>query len=128
MDGDPASPAAASEWPNNADGYELAARIGHGAFATVHKAAVKAGSKAGTEVAIKIIELEEFADSSLEEIRRELQMMRMCRHENVIAYHVAFPAKRQMWLVMPLLAGGSCANVMQAKPSAVGFEDEGVIA
>lgn len=116
------------DWPNSADGYNLLTRIGHGAFATVHKATVKTGVKAGTEVAVKIIELEEFADSSLEEIRRELQMMRMCRHENVIAYHVAFPAKRQMWLVMPLLAGGSCAYVMRARSSTGGFEDEGVIA
>mmetsp|Transcript_98665 Transcript_98665/g.318128 ORF Transcript_98665/g.318128 Transcript_98665/m.318128 type:complete len:353 (-) Transcript_98665:240-1298(-) len=125
---DLASPPAASEWPNSSDGYDLTARIGHGAFATVHKAVVKTGSKAKSEVAVKIIELEEFADSSLEEIRRELQMMRMCRHENVIAYHVAFPAKRQMWLVMPLLAGGSCANVMRARQSTGGFEDEGIIA
>lgn len=117
-----------TEWPNSADGYELTRRIGHGAFATVHKAVVKAGPKAASEVAVKVIELEEFADSSLEEIRRELQMMRMCRHENVIAYHVAFPAGRQMWLVMPLLAGGSCANVMRAKQSSGGFEDEGIIA
>jgi serine/threonine-protein kinase OSR1/STK39 len=121
-------PVTASEWPNNADGYQLTTRIGHGAFATVHKAIVKSGTKASSEVAIKIIELEEFADSSLEEIRRELQMMRMCRHENVIAYHVAFPAKRQMWLVMPLLAGGSCANVMRTRNSTGGFEDEAVIA
>mmetsp|Transcript_14214 Transcript_14214/g.32242 ORF Transcript_14214/g.32242 Transcript_14214/m.32242 type:complete len:351 (-) Transcript_14214:191-1243(-) len=128
MHDDLATPPPASEWPNNADGYELTSRIGHGAFATVHKAKVKAGTRAGTEVAVKIIELEEFADSSLEEIRRELQMMRMCRHENVIAYHVAFPAKRQMWLVMPLLAGGSCANVMRARQSTGGFEDEGIIA
>lgn len=94
----------------------------------MHKAVVKTGPGEGNEVAVKIIELEEFADSSLEEIRRELQMMRMCRHENVIAYHIAFPAKRQMWLVMPLLAGGSCANVMRARASTGGFEDEGVIA
>jgi serine/threonine-protein kinase OSR1/STK39 len=94
----------------------------------VHKATVKDGPKTGAEVAIKIIELEEFADSSLEEIRRELQMMRMCRHENVIAYHVAFPARRQMWLVMPLLAGGSCANVMRARQATGGFEDESIIA
>jgi serine/threonine-protein kinase OSR1/STK39 len=79
-------------------------------------------------VAVKIIELEEVADSSLEEIRRELQMMRMCRHENVIAYHVAFPAKRQMWLVMPLLAGGSCANVMRSRQATGGFEDESIVA
>mmetsp|Transcript_58961 Transcript_58961/g.115986 ORF Transcript_58961/g.115986 Transcript_58961/m.115986 type:complete len:369 (+) Transcript_58961:74-1180(+) len=125
---DPGGVPVASEWPNSADGYELTTRIGHGAFATVHKATVKSGPKAGSKVAVKVIELEEFADSSLEEIRRELQMMRMCRHENVIAYHVAFPAKRQMWLVMPLLAGGSCANVMRARQATGGFEDEGIIA
>lgn len=116
------------EWPNNSTSYTLISRIGHGAFATVHKAAVKSGPKAGTDVAVKIIELEDFPDSSLEDIRRELQMMRMCRHENVIAYHVAFPAKRQMWLVMPLLVGGSCANVIRTRQSSGGFEDEGVIA
>mmetsp|Transcript_4 Transcript_4/g.6 ORF Transcript_4/g.6 Transcript_4/m.6 type:complete len:359 (+) Transcript_4:78-1154(+) len=121
--------AAESEWPINASGYEVSARIGHGAFAVVSKAAVKIGPNAGTEVAIKVIDLEEFADSSLEEIRRELQMMRMCRHENVITYHVAFPYKRQMWLVMPLLSGGSCANVMRTrKASGGGFEDESIIA
>lgn len=135
---EPATPAlaqaqapAVSEWPNSAEGYNFVSRIGHGAFATVHKAVVKSGPRAGTQVAVKVTQLEEYADSSLEEIRRELQMMRMCRHENVIAYHVAFPAKREMWLVMPLLAGGSCANVMRSRqPSAGaggGFEDEGII-
>mmetsp|Transcript_159090 Transcript_159090/g.296392 ORF Transcript_159090/g.296392 Transcript_159090/m.296392 type:complete len:362 (-) Transcript_159090:202-1287(-) len=130
MSGDGSLPANASlpEWPNNADGYELVTRIGHGAFAEVHKARIKEGKHDGTEVAIKIMELEESADSSLEEIRRELQMMRMCRHENIIVYYIAFPARRQMWLVMPLLAGGSCANVMRARASQGGFEDEGVIA
>eukprot|EP00931_Biecheleriopsis_adriatica_P100593 TRINITY_DN75877_c0_g1_i1.p1 TRINITY_DN75877_c0_g1~~TRINITY_DN75877_c0_g1_i1.p1 ORF type:complete len:362 (+),score=73.43 TRINITY_DN75877_c0_g1_i1:61-1146(+) len=126
------SPAASSTgpaWPNSESGYTLLTRIGHGAFATVHKASVNAGVHAGKEVAVKIIELEEFPDSSLEEIRRELQMMKMCRHENVIAYHVAFPAKRQMWLVMPLLAGGSCAYVMRSLAgNGGGFEDESIIA
>jgi len=116
------------EWPSSADGYELMTRIGYGAFAVVHKAVVKAGANAGANVAVKMIDLEEFADSSMEEIRRELQTMRMCRHENLIAYHIAFPAKRQMWLVMPLLAGGSCANVLRARRASGGFEDESVIA
>jgi len=129
QDGPNAAPAATTtEWPINADGYTLVARIGHGAFATVHKAVVQVGDKRGDTVAVKIIELEEFADSSLEEIRRELQMMRMCRHENVITYHVAFPARRQMWLVMPLLAGGSCANVMRTRQGGGGFENEIIIA
>lgn len=118
----------ASKWPSNAEGYTLLSRIGHGAFATVYKAKVVSGPQADSDVAVKVIELEEFADSSLEEIRRELQMMKMCRHENVIAYHVAFPTKRQMWLVMPLLEGGSCAYVMRATKGSMGFEDESVIA
>jgi len=33
-----------------------------------------------------------------------------------------------MWLVMPLLGGGSCANVMRTTRSSGGFEDESVIA
>lgn len=124
---DIATPPAPAGWPNTADGYDLVTRIGHGAFATVHKAIVKTGPQAGTQVAVKVTSLEEYEDSSLEEIRRELQMMRMCRHENVIAYHVAFPTKREMWLVMPLLAGGSCANVLRARHAIGGFDDEGVI-
>mmetsp|Transcript_9311 Transcript_9311/g.20721 ORF Transcript_9311/g.20721 Transcript_9311/m.20721 type:complete len:356 (-) Transcript_9311:121-1188(-) len=123
-----AAPPTSGDWPNSADSYTLDARIGHGAFAVVHKATVRTGPRANQQVAVKIMELEDFVDSSLEEIRRELQMMRMCRHENVIAYHVAFPAKRQMWLIMPLLAGGSCANVMRSRQASGGFEDEGVIA
>jgi serine/threonine-protein kinase OSR1/STK39 len=122
------APAVEGEWPSSADAYELVASIGHGAFATVHKAVLKSGPRTGTEVAVKVIELEEFADSSLEEIRRELQMMRMCRHQNVINKFAAFPARRQMWLVMPLLAGGSCANVMRARKASGGFEDETIIA
>jgi len=129
MSGEPQpAPVSAPEWPSNSDGYELGTRIGHGAFATVYKAVVKSGPNASSDVAVKVIELEEFADSNLEEIRRELQTMRMCRHENVIVYHVAFPARKQMWLVMPLLAGGSCANVMRARQSSGGFEDESIIA
>lgn len=126
-----AAGAVAVEWPSSSDGYRLAAHIGRGAFANVHKAVVETGPRSGIEVAVKIIELEEHADSSLEEIRRELQMMRMCRHENVIAYHVAFPTRRQMWLVMPLLAGGSCAAVMRARQTqgaTGGFGDEAIIA
>lgn len=119
------------EWPGSSDGYDVLGKIGYGAFAVVHRAVVKTGGHEGFEVAVKMIDLEEFADSSMEEIRRELQTMRMCRHENLIAYHIAFPAKVKkawkMWLVMPLLAGGSCANIMRARKVSGGFEDEAVI-
>lgn len=37
--------------------------------------------------------------------------MQMLHHKNVVSYFISFPYKRQIWLVMPLLVGGSCASV-----------------
>ncbi len=52
-------------------GYELVAPIGYGSFGIVWKARVisKKLNTLGHEVAIKIVDLEKFGDSSFEEIR-----------------------------------------------------------
>jgi serine/threonine protein kinase len=36
------------------------------------------------EVAIKIIDLEQFHDNSIEEIRKEISIMSQCAHKNVV--------------------------------------------
>jgi serine/threonine-protein kinase OSR1/STK39 len=102
-----------AEYPATTAGYELEAVIGHGAFATVHAARVLEGPLENEAVAVKQLNLEEFADSSMEDLRRELQTMRLCTHPAVATYHVAFAVRTQIWLVMPLLEGGSCTNLMQ---------------
>jgi serine/threonine-protein kinase OSR1/STK39 len=107
------TPNVPQDFPTKASAYSLDAPIGYGAFATVYKAHVMEAPRKGQNVAIKVIDLEVLEGTTFDDIRRELQIMRMCVHPNVLTYYVAFPADTMMWLVMPLVAGGSCQNVIK---------------
>jgi serine/threonine-protein kinase OSR1/STK39 len=115
------------EWPMSSRGYELGSPIGFGAFGYVNVARVLRGRHKGERVAIKSIDLEQFPDSNLEEIRKEIQIMRLSYHENVVSYHVCFLVDMNLWLVMPVLEGGSVANVIKTK-FPCGIKDESIIA
>ncbi|EER05377.1 Serine/threonine-protein kinase Nek7, putative [Perkinsus marinus ATCC 50983] len=120
-----------TEWPTTTDGYQLECPIGYGAFATVYKASVATGDHAGEDVAIKVIDLECLDGTTFDDIRKELQVMRMCTHPNVIAYHAAFSSPdAKMWLVMPLINGGSCQNVIREYKKSTGhsINNIGIIA
>lgn len=118
------------DFPAKASAYSLDAPIGYGAFATVYKASVKEGLHAGQHVAIKVIDLEVLEGTTFDDIRRELQIMRTCVHPNILSYFVAFPSGTKMWLVMPLVAGGSCQNVIKEirKLHGSSIRSEGAIA
>lgn len=119
------------DFPNKEAAYVLDLPIGYGAFATVYKAHILDGYPHAREsVAIKVIDLEVLEGTTFDDIRRELQIMRMCVHPNVLTYHVAFPADTKMWLVMPLVAGGSCQNVSRELRKVYGssIKSEGAIA
>lgn len=112
-----------SKWPCSADMYEVLGEIGQGAFATVYRARVKGRTE---EVAIKIIDLDQF-NTNWDEIRKEISVMRSLNHENVVKIYCSFVDEQDLWIVMPLLAGGSCAAIMkQLHPT--GFKDEALIA
>ena len=118
------------DYPTKETAYSLDAPVGYGAFATVYKAHIKEGPREGQNVAIKVIDLEVLEGTTFEDIRRELQIMRMCVHPNVLSYFVAFPAGTKMWLVMPLVSGGSCQNVIKEirKLHGTSIRSEGAIA
>ena len=118
------------EFPTDEASYELDLPIGYGAFATVYKAKIVKGPRSDQFVAIKVIDLEVLEGTTFDDIRRELQIMRMCVHPNVLTYHVAFPVATKMWLVMPLVAGGSCQNVIREirKVHGSSIRSEGAIA
>ena len=65
------------------------------------------------KVAIKIIELEHFQDKNLEEIRKEIQIMKLSSHPNIIHYHVCFISETKLWMVMPLMDCGSIGNILR---------------
>jgi len=112
-----------NKYPTTADGYEVYQEIGAGAFAKVYRAKVKA---TGEEVAIKVMDLEQF-NTNWDEIRKEISIMRSLQHDNVVKIHCSFVDEQDLWIVMPLLAAGSCASIMKAIAQN-GFKDEVLIA
>jgi serine/threonine-protein kinase OSR1/STK39 len=53
--------------------------------------------------------------------------MGMLNHPNVVRFLCSFVVEREIWLVMPLLAGGSCADIMK-RNFPQGLNDEVLIA
>merc|ERR1712137_204426 len=111
------------DFPSTADAYELRHPIGKGATANVWHAYCVPQQK---EVAIKIIDLEN-CPSNLDDIRKEIQLMRLCSHPNLVSYRSSFINEHSLWLVMDYLSGGSVFDIMQHSfPN--GITDEVLIA
>jgi serine/threonine-protein kinase OSR1/STK39 len=64
-------------------------------------------------VALKVMDLEHIT-TEISEISKEVQMMRMCSHANVLCCHASFVSKSELLLVMPLMEKGSCLHIMHA--------------
>lgn len=83
-------------WPSTSKAYQLEFPIGYGAFGTVYLAFVLQGPQMNSKVAIKVIDLDQFPDESIEEIRKEIKITRLCSHPNVVHYHIAFLSHKQI--------------------------------
>lgn len=104
-------------WPCGSTEYALERLIGRGAFANVYMATCR---RRGERVALKVIELEHIT-TEISEISKEVQMMRMCCHPNVLCCHASFVSKSELYLVMPLMQKGSCLHIMnEAKRKGLG--------
>ncbi|KAL0209462.1 hypothetical protein RCL1_007830 [Eukaryota sp. TZLM3-RCL] len=101
------------EFPATASAYVLHEEMGSGASATVYRGHC---TTLAVDVAIKIVDLEA-SSASMEEIRKELQVMSLCSHPNIVTYHVAFVHQHSLWLVMPLLLGSLRDVMRQVSPS-----------
>jgi serine/threonine-protein kinase OSR1/STK39 len=53
--------------------------------------------------------------------------MSQCRHKNVVSYYVSFIDDSDLWLVMPLLSGGSVLDSLRSNFQN-GIKDEVLIA
>lgn len=79
------------------------------------------------EVAIKIVNMELFEDGNMDDIRKEINIMSSCKHENVVSYFVSFIDETDLWLVMPLLGAGSLEEMLHLNFKS-GIKDEVLIA
>ncbi|KAL5539719.1 hypothetical protein UlMin_043848 [Ulmus minor] len=105
---------------NSAD-YKLLEEVGYGASATVYRAIYLPLNEV---VAIKCLDLDR-CNSNLDDVRREAQTMSLIDHPNVVRSFCSFVVERNLWVVMPFMAEGSCLHLMKiAYPD--GFEEAAI--
>jgi serine/threonine protein kinase len=101
--------------------YKLLEEIGYGASATVYRGIYVPDNEV---VAVKCLDLDR-CNSNLDDIRREAQTMSLIDHPNVIRAFCSFVVDRNLWVVMPFMAEGSCLHLMKiAYPD--GFEEPAI--
>ncbi|KAF9574422.1 hypothetical protein EC968_006582 [Mortierella alpina] len=95
---------------NNPEDYDIRLPIGYGSSAVVYNAYYKPLNK---RVAIKVIDLDMFERNQIDELRRETQVMALCKHPNVLRVNGAFVAESKLYIVTPYLSAGSCLDIMK---------------
>jgi serine/threonine protein kinase len=95
--------------------------IGQGAFGEVYSARTKSACALGVaEVAIKRIGL----DQPLRGLKREIRVLQLCAHPNVIRLLKTYVWENHMWVVMEFCKGGTIEQLRDAhdmSPAAVSY-------
>ncbi|KAJ1289692.1 hypothetical protein BS78_02G184000 [Paspalum vaginatum] len=86
--------------------YELGRVLGQGTFAKVYYA--RDLSAAGASVAIKVIDKARLrrTEGMVEQLRREISIMRMVRHPNVVGIREVLASRSRVFVVMEYARGG----------------------
>ncbi|PSS23871.1 CBL-interacting protein kinase [Actinidia chinensis var. chinensis] len=88
--------------------YELGRLLGQGTFAKVHHAR---NLKSGTSVAIKMIDKEKvFKVGMIDQIKREISVMKLVRHPNIVQLYEVMASKSKIYFVMEYVKGGELFN------------------
>eukprot|EP01095_Lingulamoeba_sp_RSL-Kostka_P011374 TRINITY_DN42_c2_g3_i1.p1 TRINITY_DN42_c2_g3~~TRINITY_DN42_c2_g3_i1.p1 ORF type:complete len:483 (+),score=190.62 TRINITY_DN42_c2_g3_i1:227-1675(+) len=86
--------------------YTLLEKLGEGSYGSVYKAVNK---KTKEVVAIKQVPI----DEDLEELRKEINIMKECQSPFIVTYHgTFFKGVEEVWIVMEFCAAGSVADIM----------------
>lgn len=85
------------------DFYELGDNLGKGKYGLV-KAAVH--KKTGLNCAVKIIKKKELSLKDLELLKREIEVLKVCQHPNIIKFFDVFENQDSIYIVMEVLKGG----------------------
>ncbi|CAK9134225.1 unnamed protein product [Ilex paraguariensis] len=98
------------KFPVGAEHYTLYEEVGQGVSASVHRALCIPFHEI---VAIKILDFER-DHCDLNHIFREVQLMTLVDHPNVLKSHCSFVSDHNLWVVMPYMDGGSCLHILKA--------------
>lgn len=83
-----------------------------GSFGIVWQAEVMEGPHTGEMVALKIIDLASFEDSSIQDLRKEIAIMSTSNHPNLVKVHTSFISSGHLWEVMTIIDAGSICDIM----------------
>jgi serine/threonine protein kinase len=90
-------------YSTHVEDYELKNAIGYGSSAVVYLANYKPLNEV---LCIKQFDLDQFERNQIDELRREIQVMSLCRHANVLPIKASFVHSSKLWIVMPFLSAG----------------------
>src|SRR5690349_573491 len=84
--------------------YELGKTLGTGSFSKVK---IAVDTTTGEQFAIKIISKQLVKDQNLEEhLKKEITIMRMLKHKNLISLKEVMQTKTNIYMVLELITGG----------------------
>lgn len=96
-------PSLAMDWLEISwDELHIKERVGAGSFGTVHRAEWH-----GSDVAVKVLSVQDFLDDQLKEFLREVAIMKRIRHPNVVLFMGAVTKRPHLSIVTEYLPRGS---------------------
>ncbi|KAB2023666.1 hypothetical protein ES319_D06G034100v1 [Gossypium barbadense] len=106
-------PSLAMDWLEISwDELRIKERVGAGSFGTVHRAEWH-----GSDVAVKVLTVQDFHDDQLKEFLREVAIMKRVRHPNVVLFMGAVTKRPHLSIVTEYLPRGSLYRLIH-RPSA----------
>eukprot|EP00698_Gefionella_okellyi_P000233 TRINITY_DN10198_c0_g1_i1.p1 TRINITY_DN10198_c0_g1~~TRINITY_DN10198_c0_g1_i1.p1 ORF type:complete len:450 (-),score=114.11 TRINITY_DN10198_c0_g1_i1:102-1451(-) len=89
--------------------FELFELLGKGSFGSVYKARRIA---TGATVAVKLLPMDD--DESIEDVRKEISILKDCNHPNVVKYFGCYVKDDKLWIAMEYCGGGSLSGACAA--------------
>lgn len=106
-------PSLAMDWLEISwDDLRVKERVGAGSFGTVHRA-----DWHGSDVAVKLLTIQDFHDDQLKEFLREVAIMKRVRHPNVVLFMGAVTKQPHLSIVTEYLPRGSLYRLIH-RPAA----------
>ena len=99
-------------YSNLFDFYEVKETLGKGKFGLVKSAVHK---KTGKRVAVKVMSKKEMSIQDVELQRREIEILKMCQHPNIIRLLDIFENQDYIYIVMEALSGGDLFTYLEKR-------------
>ena len=99
-------------YANLHDYYDLKESLGKGKYGLVKRGI---HIKSQREVAVKIVKKKQLSLKDIELLKREIEVLKVCQHPNIIRFYDVFENSDYIYIVMEYLKGGDFFNYLEIK-------------